>query len=285
MQTPVLSSRSGNSWCLWELHEFLRDSLWGDNLSHFSTNTVLAVLGQQHWQYQLLSIIHFFCIPRHVTLAKYTEFLVFCEKKNIPKKVETEWRGATPMFLLSVRPRGDFSLRLYKFWGSWTFLFKRDFWLGHFLLQDIKPNNHTCPVITEAGEGPYQSPVPGTGQRNTSTLNGIRQEETSLFCWGEPATWAGSSAGELGDLRSCQEQLLSFDCGGGIWHKNTMENERTLAVQLIFRITFKNRAYFYISEFWDAPLRCCCFHRWKTKMKCLLHKVVFLSNFHQAGSL
>lgn len=51
-------------------------------------------------------------------------------------------------------------------------MFKHNFWLGHFLLQDIKPDNHTCSVITETGEGPYQSPVPGTGQRNRNSING-----------------------------------------------------------------------------------------------------------------
>lgn len=96
------------------------------------------------------------------------------KKKTKPKTQESRNRvaGSREPHPCSVRPRGDFSLRLYRFWGGWTFLFKHNFWLGHFLLQDIKPDNHTCPVITEAGEGPYQSPVPGTGQRNRSSING-----------------------------------------------------------------------------------------------------------------
>lgn len=114
------------------------------------------------------------------------------EKKKKNQESRNRMAGSREPHPCSVRPRGDFYLRLYKFWGSWTFLFKHDFWLGHFLLQDIKPDNHTCPVITEAGEGPYQSPVPDTGQRNRSSINGCSPPPPPQSGWKRqayPADW------------------------------------------------------------------------------------------------
>lgn len=100
-----------------------------------------------------------------------------------------------------------------------------------------------------------------------------RTGKDCLSCSLRPNVFACSSKGILYDLMSCHQQLFSPACGGGIWHKNTLQNKRTLTAQLINCITFlKQGLFLHLFLSWEKCLirEVAVFTDQRLKSNCLL---------------